>query len=95
MHAIIKLTKAQDSRIRTLENVIKKYSEGDLNEIYEINKQLNNTDRRNINKAVNELKKAEQEVLAAENEIGIWDNEEDLVFVEEDGLQTPFQTPFP
>ena len=39
MDAIIKLTKAQDSRIRTLENVIKKYSEGDLNEIYEINKQ--------------------------------------------------------
>ena len=40
IEAIIKLTKAQDHWIRFLENILKKYTEGDLNEVFEINKQL-------------------------------------------------------
>ena len=78
--ALIKIVKSKDQRIRLLENAHKKYKEGDLNEIMEINKQLyGNENRINTNKAVNELKKSKQAVLAAENELGVWENEEEFI----------------
>ena len=57
MDTITKLNKAQDHRIKVLENVIENYSEGDLNEIFDIQNQIKCQDKRALNKAVNDLKK--------------------------------------
>ena len=75
INALTKIVKSQDHRIRLLETAHKKYKEGYLNEILEINRQLyGNENRKHTNKAVNELKKSEQAVLAAETELGVWEN---------------------
>ena len=47
--ALVKTIKSQDTRIRHLENTHKKYMEGDLNEILEINKQLYGNENRKKN----------------------------------------------
>ena len=80
INALTKIVKSQDHRIRLLETAHKKYKEGDINEIMEINKQLySNENRKNTNKAVNELKKSEQAVLAVENELRVWENKEEFI----------------
>ena len=76
-YAILKLNKAQENRIEVLEKVIKNYSEGDLNEIFEIQNQLKSQDKRAVNKAMKDLKQTEQEVMPAEKEIGMWEEQKD------------------
>ena len=73
MDAITRVIKSQADRIKSLENVIKSYSEGNINERLEIHSQMKNVDKRATSRAVQDIKNFEQEVKAAERDIDMMD----------------------